>query len=259
MSMDPEAPELRDRGSRGVRLHDAGALSVVHAEKRSARAVVPVATGIVVLLLGLAIAKPWDTGIGDRPARPARTQAVIVASGPPEPTPDVASTLAGPVCLGAEAWRVTSRETWRAQEVRVWRAVEPIADAVGPLDPAIPSVPIVAVELDALGWCAAAYGPDRPVGPAIVTAWFVTGRSARELALQRVQPEADTPIAALYVPVAACDTLAPCPSGGPQRPVAWPAGRVVFRYEDAGAGTVAWFAADIVLIDRRAAPGPAAS
>jgi hypothetical protein len=259
MPRDPDAPELRDRGSRDLGSADAGGLSVVRDQTRRAGAVAPLATAIVVLLVGLAVAKPWGEGSVDRPSIAPRADAVA-PSGPPEPTADSAAALAGPVCLGAEAWRITSHETWRTREVRVWRAVEPIAEADGPLDPAIPSVPIVAVDLDALGWCAAAYGPDRPLGPATVSAWLVAGGSARELALVRVQPEAETPIAALYVPADTCEAQAACPSCRPRsQRGAWPGGRVVFRYEDAGTGTVAWFAAEIVLLDELAEPGPTAS
>jgi hypothetical protein len=259
MARDPELAEVRERAPRDQRPADSRGFSVQHVRTRSAGAFVPVATGLVVLLVGLAIAKPWDEGTGGQPSRSPRVPAAATA-GPPAPTADVAATLAGPVCLGAEAWRVTSHETWRSQEVRVWRSLEPIADASGPLDPAIPSVPIVAVELDALGWCAAAWGPERPVGPADVNAWLVTGRVARELGLVRVEPEADTPIAALYVPGDLCAGRAPCPSVGSRPwPGGWPGGRVVFRYEDLGAGTVAWFAADVVLLDHPTAPGPAAS
>src|SRR5207248_3056047 len=126
------------------------------------------ALGIVIVLLAAAILKPWTAG----PAEPTGLGAVAPVSAPaitPIPTEDrSADGLAYPICLGTGGWRVASLETWRTQDVRVWRAIEPIGAATGPLDPAIPSVPIVAVQLRALGWCAPAYGSDRPIGPASV-------------------------------------------------------------------------------------------
>lgn len=181
----------------------------------------------------------------------------IAATPTPRPTDDSADGLADPVCLGAGAWRVASLETWRTQRVRVWRAVEPIGDARGPLDPTIPTVPVVALEIEALGWCAPAYGPDRPLGPAQVTAWFVAGGTAAELQLRQVLPtRATTPIAALYELRDGCLPRLACPVT-PAGPVTlpWATGRVVFRYEDLGAHRVAWFAADIDIVVPGMAPG----
>jgi hypothetical protein len=154
--------------------------------------------------------------------------------------------VAGPICHGAGAWRIASLETWRGQDVRVWRAVEPIADADGPIDPAIPTVPVVGDAVAALGWCAPAYGPERPIGPTRIDGWVVLDGAAEELELQRVLPiRGTTHLAALYVPVAPCPLGATCPPGRDAEAQRWTTGRVVFRYEDLGAATVAWFGADV--------------
>ena len=201
--------------------------------------------------MSLAILKPW--GIGSPPGTPRPDVTVAATTVPltPIPTEDrSADGLAAPICLGTGGWRIASLESWRTQDVRVWRAIEPIADATGPLDPAIPSVPIVAVRIAALGWCAPAFGPDRPVGPVNVTASFIRDDVASELALLQVHPtDGSTPIAALYVPL--------LPGGVPGH---WETGRVVFRYRDSGTGRVLWLAADITILppgsDATSAPIP---
>ena len=209
----------------------------------------PALTALVALFLGLSILKPWGA-IGDQPTPPPRPFTATATPAPVEPTSDTPEGLAAPVCLGAGAWRLASLETWRAQDVRVWRALEPLGEASGPLDPAIPVVPVIALDVGALGWCAPAYGPEEPVGPADVQAWTIVDGSASRLPLLRVLPtHGETPIAALYVPLTPCDAAGPCPSTFSWiRRRSWASGLVVFRYEDAGTGRIAWFAADIELI-----------
>jgi hypothetical protein len=173
------------------------------------------------------------------------------ATATPVPTEDrTADGLASPICLGTGAWRVASLETWQTQDVRVWRAIEPIAHATGPLDPAIPSVPIVAIQLTALGWCAPAYGPDKPVGPAIVTAWTLDGGAALPLQLRQVRPtDGVTPIAALYLPLTRCPNPPTCsPEPSAPVPTAWATDHIVFHYQDTATTTQAWFAADITIL-----------
>jgi hypothetical protein len=219
-----------------------------------------VAAGFVALLIGIAVLKPWGAPSADSPVVvPPRAAATPL--GPqippttPRPTDDSAEGVAGPVCLGAGAWRVASLETWRDQDVRVWRAIEPITDADGPLDPAIPTVPVAGTQVEALGWCAPAFGPERPIGPEQVDCWIVIDGIAQRLRLRRVLPvRGTTHLAALYVPTAACPLEATCspPKAGPAGG-SWTAGRVVFRYADQGGATTVWFGADVELY----APAPA--
>jgi hypothetical protein len=133
----------------------------------------------------IAVVKPWG---GGGPSRAALApDQVAPAEVTPEPTEDRSATgLAMPVCLGTGAWRVATLETWRERDVRVWRAIEPITEATGPLDPAIPGVPVVADLLSGLGWCAPAFGDDEPVGPATVRAWIISGGVPGLVALRQV-------------------------------------------------------------------------
>ena len=204
---------------------------------------------VVAFVIGLALLKPWGAA-GDTPTLgPPRFVATPYPAFTPSSIADTPEGLAGPVCLGAGAWRVASVETWRDQDVRVWRAIEPAVEASGPLDPAIPTVPLVGLEIRALGWCAPAYGPDRPVGPATVHGWIVLNGAAHVLELRQVLPaRGTTALAGLYVPIS------PCPLGVPCAPAQtrfvtqrWETGRVVFRYEDEGAAATLWFGADVEL------------
>ena len=208
------------------------------------------AGAVVALVIAIAFVKPWGE-VGKAPTPGPRRVAATATAGPtPQPTEDEsAEGLAAPVCLGAGAWRIASIETWRDHDVRVWRAVEPVAAASGPLDPAIPTVPLLGLEVEALGWCAPAYGAEQPVGPARVDGWIVLNGVATLLELRQVlPPRGSTALAGLYVPVAPCALGVPCaPAQTRFVTQRWVTGRVVFRYEDRGAGTTLWFGADVEL------------
>jgi len=195
---------------------------------------------IVTALVLVAVLKPWSVLTPSTPSRPDLPLATVEVT--PVPTIDrSAAGLAASVCLGTGGWRIASLERWRDGDVRVWRAIEPVETAAGPLDVEIPSVPVTADTVTALGWCAPAYGPDQPIGPADVQAWLVAGPRVTVIGLRRVQPDGTTPIAALYQPLRG----------------AWASGRVVFRYEDRGTDRVRWFAADLEVRNGPAPSGAA--
>lgn len=232
-------------------------LHTVRVRPRSDGSGVARALWAVVALLTVAILKPWAGGSPGATDRPVAVSPTFLPA-TPVPTEDrTAEGLATQICLGAGAWEIVSLETWRTQDVRVWRAIEPLAAADGPADPAIPSVPVGALEVTALGWCAPAFGPQRPTGPARVSAWSVRNGVATDLALRQVQPAAVTPLAALYVPLTSCPERTICapllrePVPGP-----WTTGRVVFHYVDAGGTTDAWLAADLDIAVPRPTGAP---
>jgi hypothetical protein len=211
---------------------------------------------VAVVLLAIVVLKPWGFG-APLPTPAALAAPFTPAPATPVPTEDrTADGLAAPICLGTGAWRITSLETWQTQDVRVWRAITPVETASGPLDPGIPSVTIVALRLAGLGWCAPAFGPDRPAGPAEVTAWSVRGTEAIPLQLRQTLPaDGVTPIAALYVPLTLCPEPTICAPLLPAPvPRAWETERVVFRYRDTATGRQDWLAADILILEPSAAP-----
>jgi hypothetical protein len=216
-------------------------LAIVRVQPRQRVPRYDAAVVLVAALVVIAMVKPWGGGAPTTPT--FRTDIAVVAEATPEPTEDRSATgLAAPVCLGAGAWQVASLETWRSRPVRVWRAIEPVMAATGPLDPAIPAVPVVADSLSGLGWCAPAYGPAQPAGPSRVQAWQVVDGAARPLFLRQVQPvDGVTPIAALYLPV-----------DGP-----WVAGLVVFQYRDGATDTMRWFGADVTILPPAPGDSPA--
>ena len=260
MGPDRQGPERTTREPDPVEEEArARALVVEPVRRRSSDSRLTYATGIVAVLLAIAVVKPWTIGAPPPTPRPARPPTPVVAT--PVPTEDrSAEGLASKVCLGAGGWQVASIDTWLKQDVRVWRAIEPLAAATGPDDPSIPSSPVVAYEVQALGWCAPVYGPDRPVGPAIVTAWLVRAGAVEQLGLRQVQPRGVTQFAALYVAAGPCPPEASCPVTGlgpALRP--WRTGRVVFHWQDLATDRSAWFAADVTISDALAPPTPAAS
>ncbi|MEO5704863.1 MAG: hypothetical protein ABIZ52_05215 [Candidatus Limnocylindrales bacterium] len=225
-------------------------LATVRVRTRSGDPRIAMALWAVAALVGVAILKPWG---GSSPEPTFRPVAVAPSILPvtPVPTEDRTSEgLASEFCLGAGTWQVASLETWREQDVRVWRAIEPARGASGPLDPFIPAAPIVAFALAALGWCAPAFGAERPAGPATITAWYVRGTTATALELHQVRPvDGETELGALYVPLTTCPDQTICapllrdPVPGP-----WVTGRVVFRYLDEGADSAVWLAADVEIL-----------
>jgi hypothetical protein len=243
--MDRRTPDpLDDAPERPVR-----DLIVERVRTRPADQRLSVIAGLVATLVLLAVIKPWGSGSPSPSYRP-RLPTPAVTQRAPQATDDSAEGLAAPICLGTGGWRVASLETWRTQNVRVWRAIDPVAAVSGPLDPTIPSVPIVAVELDALGYCAPSFGPDKAVGPATVEAWTVTGSEVVAVRLQQVRPpRGSTPLGGLYLPVELCATPPACRSPiSREVPLAWETGLVVFHWHDAGTGRDAWFAADVTIL-----------
>ena len=238
MGPDPEAPEPQRTAE----------FNIQRVRSHPADTRLSLATGVAVLLVTLAILKPWGS-LGVPATAPPRPIVTAEPVGSPAATATTPEGLAGPVCLGTGGWRIASLETWRTQDVRVWRALEPAVDAIGPLDQAIPVVPIIALEVQAMGFCAPAYGPDKPVGPANVAAWRVEDGRATDLPLLQVLPEeGTTPYAALYRPLGGCNAAGSCPGVFPRVARPWETGRVVFRYTDEGMASVAWFAVDLTIV-----------
>ena len=219
-------------------------------------------TVVVIAMLVLAILKPWGGGDSGRDARSQAAPAAPPLIAGPSPTPDLsADGLAEPLCLGPGAWLVASVEQWRTHPVRVWKVIEPITNATGPANPLIPSVPVAAYSVPALGWCAPVWGPLRPVGPATVRAWRIANGPPLPIELRQVAPVSlTTPLGALYGPPGGCAPACPSPApGASPGPASWLPGRYVFRYEDRGRPEVLWFAVELEQLPPLAEPSASPS
>lgn len=173
--------------------------------------------------LAIAIAKPWVEQIAaNRPV--ANPTADPTAT--PAPTADRMAALRVH-CQDPLGWRVYSHEAWLGRAVRTWRSLEPATTASGPLDPAIPVVPL-GPNVVGLGYCSPWSGADRAPDRAIVQAWRLRDPTARggdpftRVELRLVAPRPPTPLGAIYGPLA--DRADPAEPGA----LGWPAGRYVF-------------------------------
>ena len=146
---------------------------------------------LVAAFVALAILKPWAAGSPEAQRSVANDPNQVAQAAPGEPgrsalaartpTDDAISEM----CLEPGSWRTATVETWNERTVRVWRAIDP-APASRPLDPSIPIVPAVGSSIPAIGYCAPTSGPEQPLGPATIQAWWVEGE-----AVERLQSAAD--------------------------------------------------------------------
>jgi hypothetical protein len=180
---------------------------------------------------------------------PTSTPIAAAAGVSVEPMPsNAADTAVAAICLEPGSWRTATIETWRAQTVHVWRAIDPTA-ASGPDDPAIPLVPAVGSRIDAIGFCAPVVGPKRPAAGATVEAWRLAEAPVRIELRPLIATDSQSSLGGLYGPPDPADAA-----------TGWPAGVVVFSYEqttDGVAATPTWFGIEIVLTDPSGAePSP---
>ena len=201
-------------------------------------------TAAIAMFLVVAIAKPWvETAIAPPPfaaASPAPTTT-------PAPTADPLATLREH-CQEPLGWRVYSREAWTGQVVRTWRSVEPAAAAAGPLDSAIPVVPL-GPSVAALGYCSPWTGVERVPDRATIEAWRLEptargGDGFSAVPLRRVAPDRATPLGGLF------DALVDPDDPAAPGEVGWPAGRYVFAIR--APGWDRWWAVEIASPDARA-------
>jgi hypothetical protein len=204
---------------------------------------------LIVLLLGLAIAKPWsgpDDGPSGSPSAPVDRTASGQRNGPAplatSPAADDASldSAVEAICFNPLSWRVATVERWRDQTIRVWRAIEPRAAAIGPEDGRVPIMPLVSEGVIELGWCAPAGETVRMSGTAVVEVWRRTATGASPVTLTSQRPGPTTsPYGALY--------------GSPAAPQAalWNDGTYVF-HQRAPSGEESWFG---VELERRPSTG----
>lgn len=200
----------------------------------------------VALVVGgilLALVKPWDgppdsspSAAGPTTEHGPRRATSGSATGPPTPapaTPSPEQALAAD-CLAPPDWRVFTTERWLGGSVRAWTAVRPVA-ASGPEDPTIPILPVIAVAVTGLGYCAPVTGAGRPAATGLVRQWRLDGGRARPLAPATMRPDRPTILGALYRPPVGAVSARP--------PGGWADGRYVFDVDGR------WFGVEIRLMD----------
>jgi len=175
---------------------------------------------LIAIFIAIALVKPW----GSAPGAPRPTPHVTVAP--------VAAPSADPLaelrrhCEEPVGWRVYTSERWAQMTVRSWKSLDPAEGASGPLDPAIPIIPLAA-QIDALGYCSPWTGGERPPIGSAVTGWRISlagdgpQLGAVPLVLRPVDPSWPSVLGALYgPPVNRFDSSA-------VETLGWPVGRYV--------------------------------
>jgi len=169
--------------------------------------ILTVGSVLVALFLLIAIVKPW--GAEALPLLPE-------ASGPPSQSPAaVAGAATTPTvspsrsraeaiaseCRAPAGWRIVTHQRWLDQDLRIWWAIAPVA-ATSAWDPSIPFLSISADPVVDLGYCGPLFGPDRPPSDATVGVWRVdpVSRTIERLPLERVAPEFEDALVAMYAP-----------------------------------------------------------
>jgi hypothetical protein len=199
---------------------------------------------IVAVVLGVVVAKPWQSPNDGSSVDASTTSARRSPQPSSVPTPtssgDPGRLAVATFCLDTRTWLIASveRSFERASEqrIRVWRAFEPATAASGPDDPAIPIVSIVSEGLTELGSCVPTVADEVPGLPVRVDAWIRAPGATRPIALDSSRPVSDrSPYGAMYRP----------PGKGPSSKADWwPNGTFVLRYGEA-TGQERWFAIEV--------------
>jgi hypothetical protein len=211
---------------------------------------------LIAIFVAVALVKPWPGPGAPRPTPRATVTPIAVQ------TIDPLAELRLH-CQEPPGWRVYSQELWSTLTVRSWRSLEPAYHASGPLDPAIPIVPLGA-RIDALGYCSPWTPDQRPPDTARVDAWRIgaPGRdadrghfgapvAAAALSLQPLEASWPSVLGALYGPPV--DRVNE--DGGAS--AAWPDGRFVFAVR--APGYERWWAVDVEAPTFRPGSRPDAS
>jgi hypothetical protein len=217
-----------------------------------------VVAALIAIFVAVALVKPWPGPGAPRPTPRATVTPRVVASADP-----LAELRLH--CQEPPGWRIYSQELWSTLTVRSWRSLEPAYHASGPLDPAIPVVPLAA-RIDALGYCSPWTPEQRPPDTASVEGWriVIPGRQAdggqfgppvaTTTTLEPLEPGWPSVLGALYRPPAGVH-------GAGGATAVWPDGRFVFAVR--GPGYERWWGVDVeappLPPDRRPVASPGAA
>jgi hypothetical protein len=224
-------------------------IAPVRSRGKNDRRVVEALMAVGLILVGLAIVKPWDLGPRRATGTPRDDAGVRPSQGTPMPstTPNT-DDLVARFCLAPSGWRIYSLEQWADQRIRSWKAVQPAVAASGPTDPRIPIVPVVARSVVRAGWCAPVDPHDRPPSASRVTV-YARFDDVQDASLARIEPQQVQPTAGASVLGAAY--APPVPPGQRQGAVQadWPAGTYVVRVATLDGKYQRWLGFRIEIFD----------
>jgi hypothetical protein len=166
---------------------------------------------LVVLGLVVAIAKPWSWGQASRPIlSPSAPVGAAAGSAPAAAQPPGANDRRSPrpdgtdmtvICASPSTWSIATLQRWagRPAPIRTWTVIEPVS-ATGPTDPLVPTVPIAANEIAAIGYCAPANSPTGPPAGATAELYRIDASGAHLQRVVRLEPRIQDPLGILWIP-----------------------------------------------------------
>lgn len=240
------------------------------ADPRRLYAVIVVLLAVIVVLA----IRPW----GGDTAAPDRTgdgQASPGQGAAGEPTDTMDASLVAPTspalpddaaalvetCGSPSGWRAATLQEWtgRSLPIRSWIAIEPTT-ASGPLDPAIPFVPVATGIVTAIGYCAPLEEASRPPAVAVASLWALRDGQAIPLSLLPLEPSSPNALGGLWkrpAEVANEPGASPAPAAD-----VWPPGRYVIELASPGLEYHLWLGveiADLTLLQASPSARPSAS
>lgn len=155
-----------------------------------------VLTGIVVVVVLLAVMKPWNWGGGASPV-PTRGAPVVTAVATPSPTTPVSDVFAPVVkptpsgeglieCLRFDAWRLLTISRSQGSLVRTWTAMTP-QGAAGP-DAVKDYVPVSDGSVLNVGYCGPVALLPGDAASVVVTGWRSTGATGSPVPIGVLEP-----------------------------------------------------------------------
>jgi hypothetical protein len=209
-----------------------------------------VAAGVVVVLIVVALVKPWGGTPTHIAVAPATVTPPASRNGPPTPrvtpSPDrgAAAAAAGALCISPSLWRLVTMETNELGNTRSLYSTTAV-EASGPADASIPVAPVAGNELLAIGVCRPLSAVQKKSSKAAaieVRIWAVDpGGGVREQTTSVVDPDLYAVGEAYYAP----GSGAAAPGTSSANSAGWTTGRYSIEIDNAAPdGSPLWLGLD---------------
>jgi hypothetical protein len=204
---------------------------------------------LVVLGIIVAVTKPWGWDQATHPIlSPSAGAGAAASSAPGAAQPSGADERRSPrpdgpdmtvICASPSTWSIATLQRWagRPGSIRTWTVIEPVV-ASGPTDPSIPTVPIAANEIAAIGYCAPANSTAGPPPGATGELYRIKASGSQQQRVVRLEPKVQDALGILWTPAAVGRTPRTSSPG-------WPAGVYIVHVTDHEQGYDRWLGADI--------------